>query len=80
MGNGWVLFKFATLHDREYVWFNHPWFITGLHLVLRPWEAFFDPYAALITRVDYWITITRLPMNFGMMIISRLCLAMSGVP
>jgi len=49
MGNGWILFKFFNVHDREYVWSNRPWFVNGLNLVLKPWAP---PYAAKVTHVD----------------------------
>ena len=49
MGNGWVLFKFSTVHDKDFVWVHRPWFVSGLNLVLREWKALFDPYIASIT-------------------------------
>jgi len=52
MGNAWILNKFSTVQDREFVWFNRPWFITGLNLVLRPWVPMFDPCSVFITNVD----------------------------
>ena len=34
LGNGWILFRFSTMSDREYVWFNRPWFVKGINFVL----------------------------------------------
>jgi len=34
LGNGWVLLKFSTVADQEYVWVNRPWFVKGLSFVL----------------------------------------------
>lgn len=64
MGNGWILFKFSTVHDREFVWINWPWFVSGLNLIFQPWVPMFDPYSANITHVDQWTTVTRLPQEF----------------
>jgi len=63
LGNGWVL-KFSTVSDREYVWFNRPWFVKGLNLVLSLWVPFFDPYSASIKSVDQWVRISHLPWEF----------------
>ena len=64
MANGRILFKFSNVHDRECVWSNRPWFVSGLNLVLKLWASLFDPYAAKITHVDQWTTITRLPQEY----------------
>lgn len=64
MGNGWILFKFSTVRDWDFVWLNGPWFVSGLNLVLKNWVPMFDPYSAHITHVDQWTTITRLPQEF----------------
>lgn len=52
LGNGWVLSCFATMSNKEYVWFNRPWFIKGLNFVLSAWKPYFNPYSATISRVD----------------------------
>lgn len=62
--NGWVLLSFATISDKEYVWFNRPWFVKGLNLVLSAWKPFFDPYSATVAHVDQWVRIPRLPWEF----------------
>lgn len=62
--NGWVLLRFTTVSDKEYVWFNRPWFVKGLNLVLSAWKPYFDPYSATISRVDQWDRILRLPWEF----------------
>ncbi|KAJ8443344.1 LOW QUALITY PROTEIN: hypothetical protein Cgig2_015825 [Carnegiea gigantea] len=64
MGNGWILFKFTTVQDREYVWLNRPWFVSGLNLFLKPWIPLVDPYVVNITHVNQWLTITRSPQEF----------------
>ena len=64
LGNGWILLKFATVIDRDYVWTNRPWFVKGLNLVLNAWKPFFDPYSATIQHIDQWIRISRLPWEF----------------
>ena len=64
LGNGWILLKFSTVADREYVWVNRPWFVKGLNLVLSSWLPFFDPYSASITHIDQWVRISRLPWEF----------------
>ncbi|KAJ8446979.1 hypothetical protein Cgig2_006607 [Carnegiea gigantea] len=64
MGDGWILFKFTTVHDREYVWLNRHWFVSGLNLVRKPWVPMLDPYAVSITHVDQWLTITQLPQEY----------------
>jgi len=64
MGDGWILFKFTIVHDREYVWLNRHWFVSGLNLVLKPWVPMLDPYAVSITYVDQWLTITQLPQEY----------------
>ena len=45
------------------VWNGRPWHVSGLNLVLRRWEPFFDPYSATIQRIDQWVKITRLPLE-----------------
>ena len=37
--------------------------MSGLNLVLRRWEPYFDPYSATIHRIDQWVKITRLPLE-----------------
>lgn len=59
--NGWVLLRFATMCDKEYVWFNRPWFVKGLNFVLSMWKPYFDPYSATIDRIDQWVRIPHLP-------------------
>ena len=34
LGNGWLLFRFANLHDISMVWNGRPWHVSGLNLVL----------------------------------------------
>ena len=63
MGNGWLLFRFSNLQDITLVWNGRPWHISGLNLVLRRWEPFFNPYSATIQRIDQWVKITRLPLE-----------------
>ena len=64
LGNGWVLLRFATVADKDFVWFNRPWFVKGLNLVLSQWVPYFDPYTASIVKVDQWVRISRLPWEF----------------
>jgi len=64
LGNGWVLLRFSTVADKDYVWFNRPWFVKGLNFVLSAWVPFFDPYSAIIDRIDQWVRISRLPWEF----------------
>jgi len=63
LGNGWILFRFSNLQDISLVWEGRPWHVSGLNLVLRRWEPFFDPFSATIQRIDQWIKITRLPLE-----------------
>ena len=63
LGNGWLLFRFSNLPDINLVWNGRPWHVSGLNLVLRRWEPFFDPYSATIQRIDQWVKITRLPLE-----------------
>jgi len=35
LGNGWVMLRSTTASDKEYVWFNIPWFVKGLAFVLN---------------------------------------------
>ena len=55
---------FANSQDRGLVFDQRPWYVNGLNFVLIPWIPFFDPYNTLITRVDQWIQIPRLPWEF----------------
>jgi len=64
MEKGWILFKFAIVQDKEYVWINQTWFVSGLNLVLKPWVPLFDPYTVNITHIDQWLPITHLPQEF----------------
>jgi len=64
LGNGWILLKFSTVADKDYVWHNRPWFVKGLNLVLTAWVPFFDPYSAVISYIDQWVRISRLPWEF----------------
>ena len=64
LGNGWVLLRFATVADKEFVWFNRPWFVKGLNFVLSSWVPFFDPYSATVDKIDQWVRISRLPWEF----------------
>jgi len=52
LGNGWILLKFSSVADKDYVWTNRPWFVKGLNLVLNSWVPFFDPYSATIGCID----------------------------
>ena len=63
LGNGWLLFRFSNLQDINLVWNGRLWHVSGLNLVLRRWEPFFDPYSATIQRIDQWVKITRLPLE-----------------
>jgi len=63
LGNGWILFRFSNLQDIHLVWEGRPWFVSGLNLVLRRWEPFFDPFSSTIQRIDQWVKITRLPLE-----------------
>ena len=64
LGNGWKLLRFATVADKDYVWFNRPWFVQGLNFVLSAWMPYFDPYSALIGRIDQWVRISHLLWEF----------------
>jgi len=63
LGNGWILFRFSNLHDISLVWNGRPWHVSGLNLVLKRWEPFFDPFSATIQTIDQWVKITRLPLE-----------------
>jgi len=63
LGNGQILFRFSNLQDITLVWNGQPWHVSGLNLVLRQWEPFFDPFSTTIQRIDQWIKITRLPLE-----------------
>jgi len=63
LGNGWILFRFSNLQDITLVWNGRPWHVSGLNLVLRKWEPYFDPYSATIQRIDQWVKITHLPLE-----------------
>ncbi|KAJ8430149.1 hypothetical protein Cgig2_005511 [Carnegiea gigantea] len=54
LGNGWVLLRCASILDKNYVWFNRPWFVEGLNLVLTPWIPYFDPCSIAIGHIDQW--------------------------
>ena len=43
---------------------QRPWFVNGLNFVLIPWVPFFDPYSTIISNVDQWLRIPRLPWEF----------------
>ena len=64
LGNDWILLRFANSQDRGLVFDQRPWYVNGLNFVLIPWVPFFDPYSTLISRVDQWIRIPRLPWEF----------------
>lgn len=64
LGNGWVLLRFASISDKNYVWFTFPSFVKGLNLVLTPWIPYFDPYFVAIGRIDQWVRIPRFPWEF----------------
>jgi len=78
LGNGWILFRFANALDLNLVWEGRPWHVSGLNLVLRRWEPFFDPFSATIERIDQWIKITRLPLELWEEEIFRTLLANVG--
>ena len=59
--DNWLLLRFSTSQDKNLVFEQRPWFVNGLNFVLLPWTPFFDPYNTIITRVDQWIRILRLP-------------------
>jgi len=61
LGNGWVLLRFSNVADKDYVWFNMPWFVKGLNFIL---SALVPSYSALIARIDQWVHISRLPWEF----------------
>ena len=63
LGNGWTMFQFSNLQDLTLVWEGRPWHVSGLNLVLRCWEPYFDPFSATIQMIDQWIKITRLPLE-----------------
>ena len=64
LGNEWILIRFSNNQDRDLVFYQRPWYVSGLNFVLIPWAPFFDPYNTQITRVDQWIRIPRLPSEF----------------
>jgi len=64
LGRDWVLIRFANNQDRDLVFEQRPWYVSGLNFVLIPWASFFDPYNTQITRVDQWLRIPRLPWEF----------------
>jgi len=78
LGNGWILFRFANVQDLNLVWDGRPWHVSGLNLVLRRWEPYFDPFSATIERIDQWIKITRLPLELWEEDIFRTLLANVG--
>ena len=59
-----MLLRFTTVADKEFVWFNRPWFVKGLNFVLCSWVPYFDPYSASVERIDKWARISRLPCEF----------------
>jgi len=63
LGNGWILFRFSNLQDITLVGNGRTWHVSGLNLVLRRWEPFFDPFSATIQRIDQWVKITCLPLE-----------------
>ena len=52
--NEWTLIRFTTTEDENSIYFNRPWFVNGLNLVLIPWVPFFDHFNKAIDRVDQW--------------------------
>ena len=64
LGNEWILVRFANSNDRDLVFKQRPWYVSGLNFVLVPWVPFFDPFNTQITRVDQWLRIPRLPWEF----------------
>ena len=61
--NGWILFQFSNLQDITMVWNGRLWHVSGLNLVLRRWEPYFDTFSATIHIIDQWFKITRLPLE-----------------
>ncbi|KAL2896128.1 hypothetical protein RDABS01_037912 [Bienertia sinuspersici] len=47
-----------------YVWENRPWFVQGLNFVLLPWSPTFCPYSTPLIRIDQWLRIYLLPIQF----------------
>ena len=63
LGNDWIFIRFANSEDKGLVFDQRPWYVNGLNLVLLPWVPFFNPCNTLITRVDQWVRIPRLPWD-----------------
>ena len=64
LSNEWILLRFANSQDKTLVYDQRPWYLNGLNFILLPWGPFFDPYDIVITRVDQWVRIPRLPLEF----------------
>ena len=79
LGNGWILLKFSTVADKDYVWVNRPWFVKGLNFVLTTWVPFFDPYSATIQHIDQWVRISLLPWEFWEELTLALCFNLLGM-
>ncbi|KAJ8424036.1 hypothetical protein Cgig2_032185 [Carnegiea gigantea] len=63
-GNDWIMICFANSEDRRLVFELRPWHINGLNFVIQKWTPFFDSYSAVITHIDQWVRVPRLPWKF----------------
>ena len=58
------MLRFSNFEDRRLVFQLRPWYVNGLNLAIRNWTPFFDSYSALITKIDQWVRVPRLPWEF----------------
>ena len=62
--NDWIMIRFANSEDRRLVFELRPCHINGLNFVIQKWTPFFDSYSAVITHIDQWVRVLRLPWEF----------------
>jgi len=46
------------------VYDQRPWHVNGLNFVIQKWTPCFDSYTAIITKIDQWVRVPRLPWEF----------------
>lgn len=75
-----MLFRFASVSDKNYVWINRPWFVKVLNFVLTPWIPYFLTLILylLVVLISGFVFLVCLG-NFGhmrLLLISLVMLAM----
>ena len=62
--NGFFLFKFKNVEEREVVIANGPWHFAGNPIILKKWEPKFKANKDLTKSVPIWVRFHNVPIQY----------------